>query len=135
MAFDLLPGGAGVFDKVGNAWYAAQVFLRADRLDQSSLIKAAAASAACVPSRRACCVPAARGQDRSLANVLRSLHVSALAFFLSRTVREGDPRAAVSVAAAEPRRRTRRGVFSVIGVHALPCYTTKVWRLPTRRWL
>ena len=80
------PVARGVFeDKVGNAWYAAQVFLRArDRLDQSSLIKVAAASTA-LCSFAPCllrCRRVARGQDRSLSNILRSLHVSALAFFL-----------------------------------------------------
>ena len=80
------PVARGVFeDKVGNAWYAAQVFLRArDRLEQSSLIKvAAAATALCSFAPCALrCRRVARGQDRSLANILRSLHVSALAFFL-----------------------------------------------------
>ena len=80
------PVARGVFeDKVGNAWYAAQVFLRArDRLDQSSLIKVAAVLTA-LGSFAPCllrCRRVARGQDRSLANILRSLHVSALAFFL-----------------------------------------------------
>ena len=46
--------------------------------------------------------------------------------------REGDPRAAVSVAAAEPRGRTTpRRFLCYRRSRCFPCYTTKVWRLPT----
>ena len=80
------PVARGVFeDKVGNAWYAAQVFLRMrDRCSQETLIKLAAlfTCLACFVPCGLRCRRLLRKGDRSLPNVLRSLHVSALAFFL-----------------------------------------------------
>ena len=148
------PVARGVFeDKVGNAWYAAQVFLRArDRLDQSSFIKAAAVLTA-LCSFAPCllrCRRVARGQDRSLANILRSLHVSALAFFLfSYHVHEKGilvplypllplrppPAARQEGQPAVGLRRAglRRGVFSVIGVHAASLVTLRRFGACLRR--
>jgi len=82
------PFERGVFeDKVANAWYAAQVFLRVrDRLPREALVAGAALATlvgACGPCAARGWLVAARRTPPTLRGLLASLHVSALAFFLA----------------------------------------------------